>query len=276
MTTSGIPVLFIHGLWIHSSSWTPWLDLFRSAGYEPIAPGWPGDGDTAAQTRDRPDRLAGIGLDDVAEHYGRIIAAMAREPVVIGHSVGGLVAQKLNVTHALRAAVAIDPAPIRGVRPLPLAQLRSAFPVLRRPGNAARTVALTAKQFRYGFGNAVSAEESDELHARYAIPGPGRPIFEVATANLRRRSAASVDTRTERRGPLLLVSGQQDHTVPDVVTRAAHRLYRHSPAVADLVRMPDRGHSLAFDHGWQDVAGLIEGWLSRQFASSTTPRSAMT
>ncbi|WP_416960855.1 alpha/beta hydrolase [Streptomyces sp. Agncl-13] len=271
MISSEIPVIFIHGLWIHSSSWAPWIEAFQSAGYDPMAPGWPGDSNTVDENRSTPDRLAGVGLDDIAAHYGRIISAMEREPVVIGHSVGGLIAQKLNISHSLRAAVAIDPAPIRGVRALPPAQLRAAFPVLSRLGNARRTVSLTAEQFRYGFGNAVSAEESGALHERYAIPGPGRPIFEVATANLRRRSAASVDTRTGRRAPLLFASGEQDHTVPDAVTRGAHRLYRRSPAVADCIQMAGRGHSLVFDHGWQDIARQVEGWLNRQLAKSDTP-----
>lgn len=182
--------------------------------------------------------------------------------------IGGLVTQKLNIGHRLRAAVAIDPAPIRGVRPLPLAQLRSSFPVLRSPGNARRTVSLTAAQFRYAFGNALPAAKSDALHERYAIPGPGRPIFEVAMANPRRRSAASVDTRTGNRAPLLVVSGELDHTVPDAVSRAAHRLYRDSPAVTDLVRILGRGHSLVFDGGWEDVADRVVTWLDEQVADS--------
>ncbi|WP_033343147.1 alpha/beta hydrolase [Catenuloplanes japonicus] len=264
MTTSGTPVVFIHGLWIHASSWEPWIEVFRAAGYDPIAPGWPGDAATAEETRNAPERLAGVGLDDIAAHYGEIIASLDRPPVVIGHSMGGLVAQKLNVSHTLHAAVAVDPAPIKGVRPLPLAQLRSSAPVLSNPANGKRAVALTAAQFRYAFGNALTVAESDALHARYAIPGPGRPLFEVATANLRRTSPAAVDVRTADRAPLLFVSGEVDHTVPDVVTRAAHGLYRDSSAVADLIQVPGRGHSLVFDHGWKDVAGEIETWLSRQ------------
>lgn len=267
MAVPGIPVIFLHGLWIHASSWQPWIELFRAAGYQPIAPGWPGDHDTADETRSAPEGLAGAGLDDLAAHYGAIIESLDQAPVVIGHSMGGLVAQKLNLSHTLRAAVAIDPAPIKGVRALPLAQLRSSSPVLGNPGNVRRTVALTAAQFRYAFGNELPAAESDALHARYAIPGPGRPLFEVATANLRRRSAAAVDVRSDRRAPLLFVSGERDHTVPDVVTRAAHRLYRHSSAVTDLIQVPGRGHSLVFDHGWADVADQVEGWLSRRAAT---------
>ena len=268
MAAAAVPVVLVHGLWIHSSSWTPWIELLRSAGYRPLAPGWPGDGETVAETRARPDRLAGVGLDDLAAHYGEIVDGLDQPPVVIGHSIGGLITQKLNTTHRLRAAVAIDPAPVKGVTALPPAQLRSSFPVLRSPGNARRTVALTAEQFRYAFGNALPAVESDALHERYSIPGPGRPIFEVATSNVRRRSAAAVDTRTGDRAPLLIVSGELDHTVPDVVSRGAHRRYRGSPAVADLIRISGRGHSLVFDHGWDVVADQVVGWLSRHVVHS--------
>lgn len=268
MTAPGIPVVFVHGLWIHSSSWDPWVDLFRSAGYRPIAPGWPGDSDTVADTRARSARLAGVGLEDIAAHYNAIIADLDQPPIVIGHSVGGTVVQKLNLTTGLRAAVVLNPAPIKGVRALPLAQLRSSFPVLRNPGNSDRVVSLSRGQFRYGFGNTLSAGESDELYERFAIPGPGRPLFEVATSNFRRNSPAAVDTRTGRRAPLLFVSAERDHTVPDVVTRAAHRLYRNSPVPADLVQLAGRGHSSPFDSGWADVAGRVESWLERRLADS--------
>jgi pimeloyl-ACP methyl ester carboxylesterase len=267
MTAPGIPVVFIHGLWIHSSSWTPWVELFHAAGYQPIAPGWPGDGETVADTRARPGRLAGVGLEDIATHYRGIIEGLDRPPIVIGHSVGGTVVQKLNLTTDLCAAVVLNPAPIKGVRALPLAQLRSSFPVLRSPGNQKRVIALSAEQFRYGFGNTLTADESDELYERFAIPGPGRPLFEVATSNFRSSSPAAVDTRTGRRAPLLFVSAERDHTVPDVVTRAAHRLYRDSPAVADLIQLPGRGHSAPFDHGWADVADQVESWVKRQVVS---------
>ncbi len=268
MTVPGTPVLFVHGLWIHSSSWTPWIEKFRSAGYQPVAPGWPGDGDTVAETRAHAEPLAGTGLDAVAEHYRGIVAGMDRPPIVIGHSVGGTVVQKLNLMTTLRAAVVISPAPIRGVRALPAAELRSSFPVLRNPGNARRTVALTAGQFRYGFGNALSEAESSDLYERYAIPGPGRPIFEVATANLRRHSPASVDVRTGRRAPLLMIAAELDHTAPAVVTRGAYRLYRRSPAITDLIELHGRAHSAPFDHGWADVAEQVEGWLDRRLADS--------
>ena len=265
MPKSPTPAIFIHGLWLHSSSWQNWIDVFRAAGYEPAAPEWPGVPDTVEGARQHPEGQAGVGIDQITEHYAGVIRALGSPPVVVGHSFGGLIAQKLLGQGLAAAAVAIDPAQIKGVLPLPLAQLRSAFPVLGNPANRNRTVALTAAQFRYGFGNAVSEKESAELHERWTIPSPGRPLFEAAVANFSPHSPAKVDTANATRGPLLLISGKQDHTVPDVVTRAAYKLYRTSPAVTELLQF-DRGHSLTIDSGWREIADAALTWLGKNGA----------
>jgi pimeloyl-ACP methyl ester carboxylesterase len=183
--------------------------------------------------------------------------------VIIGHSFGGLIAQKLLGRNLGAAAVAIDPAQIRGVRVLPPAQLRASGAVLGNPANAKRSVSLSAAQFRYGFGNALSRDESDLLHEKWTIPSPGKPLFEAATANFVAHSPAAVDTRNARRGPLLLISGGKDHTVPDSVTRSTFKQYRHSSAVTELKQFPDRGHSLVIDNGWREVADAALDWLEK-------------
>lgn len=258
------PVVLIHGLWLHATSWQPWADLADEHGYQPLAPGWPGEAATVAEARRHPEAVAGLGIDEVTEHYAGIIRGLDRPPVLIGHSFGGLIAQKLLGAGLGRAAVAIDPAQIKGVKALPPAQLRAGFPVLGNPANRGRAVSLTAAQFRYGFGNALEQGESDDLYERLTIPSPGRPLFQAAFANFARRSPAAVATGNADRGPLLLVSGQADHTVPDVVTRSAYKLYGDSPAVTELKQFPDRGHSLVVDHGWRAVADHVLAWLARQ------------
>jgi non-heme chloroperoxidase len=264
MTVPSVPVVFIHGLWIHSDAWRPWVELYRQAGYEAIAPGWPGDSVSVEQTRRNAAAVAGQGIDDITDSYLGVIRRLPAKPVVIGHSFGGLIAQKLLSGGSAAAAIAIDPGQIKGVKPLPFAQIRSGLPVLSKPGNKKRAVALTKKQFRYGFGNAITEKESDELFDRYAIPGPGKPLFEASAANFKKWSPAAVDTRKQDRGPLLIVGGGQDHTVPEVVARAAFKLYSGSSAVTDYHVFPDRGHSLVLDHGWREVADLTLSWLSRQ------------
>jgi non-heme chloroperoxidase len=264
MTEPSVPVIFIHGLWIHSAGWQPWVELFRSAGYDAMAPGWPGDSDSVEQTRKNAAAVADKGIDDITNGYLDVIASLPVKPIVIGHSFGGLIAQKLLSMNVAAAAVAIDPGQIKGVKPLPFAQLRSGLPVLSRPGNRKRAVTLTRKQFRYGFGNAVTESESAELFDKWAIPGPGKPLFEASTANFKRSSPAAVDTSTGDRGPLLIVAGGKDHTVPEVVARAAYKLYAGSGAITDYQVFPDRGHSLVLDHGWREIADFTLSWLARR------------
>jgi len=257
-------VVFIHGLWIHSVCWQPWQELFDKEGYHALAPGWPGDGETVADTRAHPERVAGFGVDAVTDAYAEVIKGLDEPPIVIGHSFGGLIAEKLLDRGLAAAAVGLSPAPIKGVRAVPLSLLRTSFPVLKSPGNSTKAVALTQRQFAYSFGNALPAEESAALFHEVTIPSPGRPLFEASTANFRRHSPTAVDTARSTRGPLLLVAAGRDHTVPAVVVRGAHKLYARGGAPADLRTYEDRGHSAPFDHGWRELADDTLAWLDER------------
>lgn len=255
-------IVFIHGLWIAHSAWQPWIDHFAANGHHAVAPPWPGEPDTVAATREKPSAQAGFGINAITDHFAAVLDGFDKPPVVIGHSFGGLVAQKLLGQNKAAAAVAIDPAPIKGVLALPVAQLRSAFPVLGNPLNYTKAKGLTRSQFRYGFGNALTEAESDELWDQWAIPSPGRPLFEAGTANFVPNSPAKVDTANSTRGPLLITAGTEDHTVPEVSVKGAVKLYAKSSAVTDFHEFAGRGHSLTIDHGWRDVADVALTWLS--------------
>ncbi|MET8810246.1 alpha/beta fold hydrolase [Streptomyces sp. NPDC004546] len=260
------PVVLVHGLWVHASAWHPWVDIFTSAGYEARSADWPGDGDTVEAARRSPDQVAGYGVQDITDHIARQIGQLRERPVVIGHSFGGLIAQKLLASGIASAAVAIDPAPIKGVKALPIPQIRSALPVLRSKANRDGSVMLTRRQFRYAFGNAVSREESDELYRRWAIPGPGRPIFDLTAAKKDPRSPTAVDLSDRVRGPLLILGGDRDHTIPEVVSRQAAELYQPGTNT-DYRRIPGRGHSLVFDSGWREVADVVLDWVGQHDTS---------
>lgn len=261
MEVSPTPVVFVHGLWLHAESWQPWVDLFNESGYAASAPGWPGDGDTVADTRANPDAVAGHGIADVVAHYSHEIGKLEGKPIVVGHSFGGLIAQRLLSGGFASAAVAIDPAPAKGVLYLPPSALRVASIALRNPGNRNGSVSLTKEQFRYGFGNALTEQESDELWERWTIPSPGRPLFEAALANVELHSPAAVDRKSGTRGPLLITAGGKDHTVPAAVSKQTQKLYGKSAAVTDLRTFADRGHSLTIDGGWRAVADSVLSWL---------------
>jgi non-heme chloroperoxidase len=257
------PVVFVHGLWLLPGSWQAWRDYAEGLGFTTLAPGWPGDPATVEDARTHADALAGVGVGEVTDHYAEVIGQLTRKPVLVGHSFGGLITQKLAGQGLAVASVAIDPAPFRGVLPLPFSALKAASAALANPANYRRTVMLSEKQFRYAFGNAVSEAESAELHHRYAVPGPGRPLFQAATANLHPGTAASVDSRTAERGPLLVISGEKDHTVPWAIANASYKIQAKNPGQTEVTEISGRGHSLVIDSGWQEVADTAFAFLAR-------------
>jgi non-heme chloroperoxidase len=258
------PIVFVHGLWLHAEAWKKWVEFFRANGYEASAASWPGDGATTEATRQNPAAVAGYGVTEIADHIAGQLKALGRKPVLIGHSFGGLLVQNLLGRDLAAAAIAIDPAPPKGVPELPLSALKSGLPVLRNPLNRKRAVSLTEPQFRFGFTNAVSEQEAHELYAKYAMPGPGRPLFQVATATLNPNSATKVNTANATRGPLLLVSGTNDNIAPTVLVKSTHRLYGKSLAVTDYKEFAGRGHSLTIDSGWKELAEYCLGWLKEK------------
>jgi non-heme chloroperoxidase len=258
---SKTPIVFVHGLWLHAESWNNWVAFFRAKGYIAVAATWPGDSETTEATRRNLKAVAGFGVGEIADHIAGQLKVFDRQPVLIGHSFGGLLVQNLLGRDLAAAAIAIDPGPIKGVWELPISALRSALPVLGNPLNLTRAVSLTETQFRYAFANAVSEEEAKELYAKYAMPGPGRPLFQAATATLNPFSATKVNVRNATRGPLLLISGANDHTVPPVLVKSTLKAYAKSPAVTELKTFAGRGHSLTIDSGWREIAEYSASWL---------------
>jgi non-heme chloroperoxidase len=257
------PVVFVHGLWLLPSSWDRWRRTFEEAGYATLAPGWPDDPETVEEARAHPEVFAGKKIQAVTEHHLEVARTLTVKPALVGHSFGGLIVQKLAGEGASVATVSIDPAPGRGVLPLPVSALRSSFPVLGNPRNAKKAVALTHEQFRYGWTNNLDEKESQALYDEYHVAAPGAPLFQAASANLNPGSEASVDYEAEDRGPLLVVSGERDHTVPHAISYAAYRKHRKNAGVTEFHEIPGRGHSLTIDHGWADVAAVALDFVGR-------------
>jgi len=257
------PVVFIHGLWLLPSSWDRWARLVEEAGYVAVSPGWPDDPETVEEAHAHPEVFAGKTVGQVADHYSEIISRLAKKPAVIGHSFGGLLAQIVAGRGLSAATVAVDAAPFRGVLPLPISALRVASVVLRNPANWNRAVPLTFDQFRYGFANAVTEEEAKQLFETFAVAAPGAPLFQAGTANLNPWTEAKVDTDNPDRGPMLIVSGEKDHTVPRAISEAAYHRQQKNPAVTEFVELPNRGHSLTIDSGWRGVAETALEFIKR-------------
>jgi pimeloyl-ACP methyl ester carboxylesterase len=257
------PVVFVHGLWLLPSSWDRWVTFFEEAGYVGVTPGWPDDPETVAEAREHPEALAGKGIAEIADYEEAIIRRLDRKPVIIGHSFGGLLTMILAGRGVAAASVAISPAPFRGVLPLPLAALRTASVALRNPANWNRAVPLSYEQFRYSFANVVGEDEAKELYLGYSVPGAGEPLFQAASANLNPWSEATVNSTNPERGPMLIVSADSDHTVPWAIANAAYKKQKRNTGVTEIVKMPDRGHTLTIDAGWREVAGKALEFVKR-------------
>jgi non-heme chloroperoxidase len=256
-------VVFVHGLWLLASSWDRWATVFREAG-------WPDDPATYEEAQANPEVFANKTVGQIADHYEEIIRGLDRKPVLVGHSFGGLLVQILAGRGLSAATVAVDPAPFRGVLPLPLAALKSSSPVLRNPANRHRAVPLSLEQFTYGFANTLDAAEAKELYETYSVPGPGAPVFQVAAANLNPFSELKVDTKNPERGPLLITAADQDHTVPSAISHASYKQQQHNPGLTEILDFPGRGHSLTIDAGWREVADAALAFVQR----TTAPAAA--
>ena len=257
------PVVFIHGLWLLPSSWDRWVKLFEDNGYVALSPSWPDDPATVTQAKAHPEVFANKTVGQVADHYAAVLWRLGVKPAAVGHSFGGLIAQILAGRGLSAATVAIDPAPFRGVLPLPISALKSASPVLGNPANRHRAVPLTYEQFRFAFANAVSEDEARRLYDTFAVPAPGAPLFEAAAANLNPWTDVKVDTKSADRGPLLIVSGEKDHTVPRALCDAAFKKQRRNDGITEFVEIPGRGHALTIDDGWREVAETALRFVQR-------------
>jgi pimeloyl-ACP methyl ester carboxylesterase len=261
--TGRVPVVFIHGLWLLPSSWDRWAGVFEEAGYAPLTPGWPDDPQSVEEANANPEVFAHKTVGQIADHFAEVIGRLKRKPAVVGHSFGGLLSQIVAGRGLSAASVAVDPAPFRGVLPLPISSLKSSRPVLGNPANRNRAVPLTYEQFRFGFANAVSEDEARQLYETFAVPASGAPLFQAATANLNPWTEAKVDTKNPDRGPLLIISGEKDNTVPWSIANASFKKQARNDGVTEIVEIPDRGHALTIDSGWRKVADTALNFVKR-------------
>ena len=255
-------VVFIHGLWMHSSSWNHWVDYFNQNGFEAVALPWPGDCATVAESRQHPELIAGKGIKEIADSYANIIATYPNPPIVIGHSLGGLIAQELlGRGNLVSAVIAIDPAPIKGVWQLTLSSIKASLPIISNPFNINKAVTISYKDFRNSFANTISEKEAKELYEHYTIPTPAKPLFQIATARFKPNSETKANTPNNTRGPLLIISGDEDKIVPPKLVTATYNQYANSSSITEIKSFTDRGHSLVIDRGWHEIAEYSANWL---------------
>jgi pimeloyl-ACP methyl ester carboxylesterase len=256
-------VVFIHGLWLLPSSWNNWVEFFEENGYVGLTPDWPDDPETVEEARANPDVLAKKTLKQIADHTAEVIGGLQKKPAVMGHSTGGLLAQLIADRGLSAATVGIDPGPFRGVLPLPVSALRSASPVLKNPFNRGKAITLTLDQFKYGWANALSDQEAKQLYDSYHVAAPGVALMQMANANLNPWTEAKIDPKNPERGPLLIIDGEKDHTVPWAIANGAYKRQRQNESVTEIAQIPNRGHALTIDSGWREVAQTALDFVKR-------------
>jgi len=253
-------IVLIHGLWMTALSWEHWAARYTDRGFNVVANSWPGlDGDIEALRRD-PSAVEHLGVGEIAAHYAGIIRDLPRPPIIMGHSFGGLITQLLLDQGLGAAGIAIDSAPVRGILALPLSTLRSGFPVLKNPANNHKAVSLTPEEFHYAFTNTLTEAESAAVYARYAVPGPGRVLFQAALANFNPHAATRVDFENDTRAPLLIIAGGVDHVSPPVVNESTAKLQGKSDAITAYKEFPGRSHYILGQAGWEEVADYALAW----------------
>jgi pimeloyl-ACP methyl ester carboxylesterase len=262
-TSGKTPVVFIHGLWLLPSSWDNWVDFFEENGYAGVTPDWPDDPETVEVARAEPEILAKKNLKQIADHTAEVIDRLDKKPVVMGHSTGGLLAQIIADRGLSAATVAIDPGPFRGVLPLPVSTLRVSAPILRNPLNRGKAITLTFDQFKYGWANALDDDEARQLYETYHVAGPAVALMQMANANVNPWTEAKLDPKNPDRGPLLIIDGEKDHTVPWAIANASYKRQKRNESVTEIKQIPNRGHSLTIDHGWKEVAQTALDFVKR-------------
>jgi pimeloyl-ACP methyl ester carboxylesterase len=257
------PIVFIHGLWLLPSSWDSWVGFVEEAGYAGLTPVWPDDPPTVEEARANPDVFAKKSLRQIVDHTNEVIGALDRKPVVMGHSTGGLMAQMIAGEGRSAATVAIDPGPFRGVLPLPFSSLKVVSPVILNPLNRNRAITLTLDQFKYGWANALPDDQGKDLYEKFHVAGSGLALAQMANANLNPATEAKVDTKNPDRGPLLVIDGEKDHTVPWAIANASYKKQTRNPGVTEITKVPNRGHALTIDGGWREVGETALEFVKR-------------
>jgi pimeloyl-ACP methyl ester carboxylesterase len=270
--TPRTPLMLIHGAWLTSESWENFATYFSARGFAVSAPEWPRKEGGVEEQREAAENLKGLGLDEIVDHYEEEIRALDEQPVLIGHSYGGLIVELLLDRGLGRAGVAMSPAPPKGILVLPFSTLKAAAPALAHPSRWHGIVPLTLEEFTYGFVNTFSPEDAAAAYEKYAVPETGQIFYEAGFANFRMDPPTEVDFKRADRAPLLIVGAEKDHTVPASLSHKQYSKYERSEAQTDYLEFAGRPHLMMAAEGWEEIAAGIESWLNGVLA--TTPVGA--
>ena len=272
-TNGQIPLMLIHGAWLSARSWENYADYFGKRGFAVSAPEWPRKQGDVEEMRASADASAGLGVQEIVDHYEALIGQLDQRPVLIGYSYGGLFVELLLDRGLGRAGVAMSPAAAKGILALPFSTLKAGAPALAHPSKWHGVVPLTPEEFTYAFVNTFSEEDAAAAYERYAVPETGQILYEAGFANFHLHPPTEVHFENSDRAPLLLVGATEDHTVPASLTKAAYKRYEHSRARTDYLEFEGRPHFHMVAPDWHEVAAGIDSWLDGVLDAPTSAAS---
>lgn len=244
-------------------SWEKWADHYREKGYNVLTPTWPMlEGKSVEEVREHPEILSGVGVQEIFEHYVHILSALDSNPIIMGHSFGGLFTQLLMNRGFGCAGVAIHSAQTRGVLRLPVSVIRAAWPALKNPFDINGIVDLSFDEFKYAFANGIPEDEALAGYNRYYIPSPKRPLIQVAFANFNPKAVNIVDYNNADRAPLLFIGGTSDHITPPSVNMENRRAYK-TKTITEYKEFSLRPHFTVAQSGWEEVADYALNWCEQ-------------
>ncbi len=252
-------ILFITGAFVSSSCWDEWKAYFESRGYACLVPDWPYKDAPAAVLRSRqPDaRVASVRLTGLTTHFADLARQLPAKPILVGHSLGGLLAQLLLQQGAAAAGVAIHSVPPQGVVTLKPSFYRSVWGPLGYFTSADKSFLMSFKQWRYAFTNGMPRARQRAAYEQFAVPESKRVLRDGLT------KAAKVDFRRPH-APLLFVAGTTDRLIPASLNYSNFKRYQNSASVTDYKVFAGRNHFVLGQPTWQQDAAFVAGWLAQQ------------
>ena len=272
MTTPDTIVL-IHGFWVTPRSWEDWITRYESRGYRVLAPAYPGFEVEVEALNADPTPIEELTVPGILEHLESVVGELDAPPILMGHSAGGVFTQLLMDRGYGAAGVAINSAPTEGVKPVPLSQIKSTFPVLKNPANRHKAVGFTFEQWRYAFTNTFSEEEARRLYDRYHIPASGRVFWGSALANIHPgHDDTYVNYKNPDRAPLLFIAGGEDHLMPPKIQRSNAKHYKAPGTVTEIKAFEGRAHLMPAQEGWEEIADYALTWAVEKATSWAVER----
>lgn len=248
-------IVFVHGMFQNPKSWDKWIGYFGARGYACIAPAWPlHDGEPAALRQSPPAGLGELGLDAIYDSVRAVVSGLDR-PIVVGHSVGGLIAQKLLAAGLVSQAVAISSVAPNAMLDFDWGFIKNSA-MITNPFKGDEPILMDTTTFHDGFANTMSEAEA-RLAFEETVTHDGRNVLRDCLGASGRIDLSSAHA------PLLLIAGEEDQIIPADLVEKNFDAYKDGASITAFHTFAHRSHYICGEPGWEEVAGFVASWLEQ-------------